>query len=193
MNPLVDDCPSAVERQRAAPARICIIFRRSVPLHARIHQQRFAQHTAIDPILQFADVRLHPVLKNHSELHAGSLRRFDEFVGAARADINRLFRQNMHTLLGRRDALRSVEARRAPEDHEIHGSVREKSGEVRVRRAAVFAAQPLHFFQVAAIHRSNLNTRNRSRGSRVCFGDISSTNQSNIRCHLRMRNVEAIP
>ena len=89
----------------------------------------------------------------------------------------------MHTLLGRRDALRSVEARRAPEDHEIHRSVREKSGEVRVRRAAVFAAQPLHFFQVAAIHRSNLNTRNHTRRPNVRLCDISSADEPDMHGH----------
>ena len=39
VNALIDQRPTAVQCQRAAPTRILVIFRGPVPFHARIHEQ----------------------------------------------------------------------------------------------------------------------------------------------------------
>ena len=66
VNALIDQRAAAVQCQRAAPTRIRIVLGWPIPFHARVHQQNLPQLAAIDPILQSADVRLHPVLKNHA-------------------------------------------------------------------------------------------------------------------------------
>ena len=92
MDALVDQGTSAIELEGAAPAGVSVVFRRPIPLHASVRQQGFAEHAVIDPVFPLADMRFHAVLKDHAEFDASPVRHFDEFVGAASADIDRLFR-----------------------------------------------------------------------------------------------------
>ncbi|OLC83114.1 MAG: hypothetical protein AUH66_03325 [Acidobacteria bacterium 13_1_40CM_4_57_6] len=123
MDTLIDQGAAAVECECAAPARIGVVLRRAIPLHAGVHHEGPAEKALIDPILELANVRLHAVLKNHTELDIGFLCCFDEGVGARSVDFDGLFREDVEALAGGGDALGGVEAGRGTDEYEIHGTM----------------------------------------------------------------------
>src|SRR6266699_3480139 len=67
VNTLINQGAAAVEGERAAPARIGVVLRRAIPLHAGVHYEGPAEKALSEPVLEFANVRLHAILKNHTE------------------------------------------------------------------------------------------------------------------------------
>src|SRR6266699_293058 len=120
---LIEQGAAAVESERAAPARISVVLRRAIPLHAGVHYEGPAEKALVEPALEFANVRLHAILKNHTELDFGLSRGCDEGVGACRADFDGFFRQDVQAAAGRGDALGGMEAGGTADNHEIHGAM----------------------------------------------------------------------
>ena len=120
---LIDQGAAAIQGKCAAPARIGVVLRRAVPLHAGIDDDGPAEEALIEPALELANVGLHTVLKNDAELDIGFFRGFDERVGARSADFDGLFRKNVEALTCGGDALRSVKSGGGTDDDEIHGTM----------------------------------------------------------------------
>lgn len=120
---LIDQGAAAIQGKCAAPARIGVVLRRAVPLHAGIDDDGPAEEALIEPALELANVGLHTVLKNDAELDIGFFCGFDEQVGARSADFDGLFRENVEALTCGGDALRSVKSGGGTDDDEIHGTM----------------------------------------------------------------------
>src|SRR5678815_5512300 len=110
MHTLVDERAAAVKSEGAPPSGISVIFRRAVPLHPCIDQNRLTQQALFNPLLQSADVGFHPVLEDYAQLDASLSRGMDQFVRACCADLNRFFRQNVEPALGGSNSLGGVQA-----------------------------------------------------------------------------------
>ena len=117
-------------------------------------------------------------------LHALEIpHRRDEFIRPARADVNRLFRQNVQALLGRGDALSGMQSRWTPNNDEIHRAVRQKRREIRVRSPAMFDTEFASLLRIGSVYRSNLYTGNGARRPRMRLRNIAAANQSDMKGH----------
>jgi hypothetical protein len=104
-----------------------------------------------------------------------SLRRCDQDVGSGRGNVDRFFRQHVQSVLGRGNALFGVQARWAPNHHQIHRPVRQKSREIDVGCAAVVAAKAFDIRPIRTVNRGNLHTRDCAGRTRVRFGDVPAS------------------
>ena len=98
----------------------------------------------------------------------------------------------METLLCGGDALSSVKARGAADDHQVHRPVCQKSGEIFKWRSAVVATEPPHFFKIRTVDRGNFDPRDGTRGTRMGVGDVAAANQADVKRHGN-EGIKALP
>src|SRR5690242_18110332 len=99
MNPLIHQCPTAVECQRAAPFRTGVVFWRTVPFDCGLDQNGTAELSRIDPLLHAQNVGLEAILKENSEAYAGAACCSDQSIGSLNGHIDRLFCEHMQAAL----------------------------------------------------------------------------------------------
>src|SRR5260370_15031255 len=92
---LIDQGAAAVEGERAAPARIGVVLRRAIPLHAGVDYEGPAEQALSEPVFELANVRLHAILKNNAKLDFGLFCGVDEDVRPRSADFVRFFRTDI--------------------------------------------------------------------------------------------------
>jgi len=180
---LIDQGAAAIERQCAAPARIGVVLGGAIPLHAGIHEQRFAEQALIHPVFELANVRLDAVLENHAELDFRLSCGFDEGIGAYGADFDRLLREHVQAAAGGGDTLLRVQAGRATDDYQVHGAMWQEDVEVSIGGAAVFAAEAGDFFCVGSMDRGDFYSREGPGGASVRFRDVAAANEADVEGH----------
>ena len=158
---LVDEGAAAVERERAAPSRAAVVFRRAVPLHPARGEDRPPGHAGVEHRLQLDDVGLETVLEEHAQLDARAIGGCDERVGPGRVDVERLFDEHVQPALGCRDPLLGVQRGRAADRDEIHRPVIEEALEAVERHAAIELGETPRLLDVAAVDRGDLDPGNR--------------------------------
>src|SRR5258705_8275179 len=130
MHGLVDERPTSIHCQSSAPLRLTVVFRRPIPLHTSLCQQRPADYTLLNPVLEPSNVRFVPVLKHDTEFHASSVGCLDEFVSSTGGNVNGLLREHMQTVTRSHYPVCCMQARRTSYRHEIHWAMTQERVEV---------------------------------------------------------------
>ena len=125
-------------------------------------------------------IRLHVVLEEHPKPHAGGVSRLDEGISALDGDVNGLFDQHVQAAATRGDALLRMQARWAPDGHQVHGLMRKKRVEVRIGRGAVGGCQSLGPGGVAAVHRDDRGARNGAGCACVRVADVARAEDADV-------------
>jgi hypothetical protein len=183
MDRLIDQCAATIKVPSSAPSRIRVIVRRTVPLHSRVRENRFAQNARIHGIFHRQNIRLATILKENSQLHASFTRFSDKRIGPLDRNIDGFFCKYMQAVSRRRYSLLGVTPGWAAYGHDIHRLMSKKFIEIAIGFSAVFAAQAADFLSVGTEDGDNFNIRNRAGSTRVRLADISAAYQSNVRSH----------
>src|SRR5690348_10688798 len=99
MNPLIHQGAAAVQRPGAAPARVRVIFRRAIPLDAGRRQKGLPEFSRAEEFFESDQARGNAVLEEDAEFNARALTRSDQGVSRFGRDGERLFNEDMQTML----------------------------------------------------------------------------------------------
>ena len=180
VNRLVDERAAAVERERAAPARAAVVFRRPVPLDPARAEDRPSQDAGLDERLERDDVRLQAVLEEDAEFHASLVGRRDQAVRALGGDVERLLDEDVQPTLRRRDPLAGMKRRRAPDGDDVHRTVIEKPFQAVVGDGAMRGGERLRLLDVPSVDRDDVDAGDRRGRARVRLADAACAEDADL-------------